>query len=727
MFSNHTAFFLAYHKRLNRKLKPWQLMVVAVLMMLGITAILSLDFIRASQIDVAVGNPSPQRIVAPKNASYASSYLTALEQDAAAAAVVDVYTPIDRSIGRTQVNKVQDLFNFIEVVRSDGMVTAEEKISYLQEIETIVINRQIAGLLLDLSSKQLSDLRDESKRITDKLLRSQIRNDQLDSISEEVRLTMGFFSGAQETILLTVVPPLIVPNSTFDEAATKQARSEAREVVEPVRQSIIKDQVILDEGDIATNEDLEKLEVLGILQAEANWWQFSNDILLAILSVSLIFLYYVRYRERFYRRLRYMLLLLVLVLMFVFSAELLVGSQSLVAYMLPAAALAMMLAVIFDGRFAILVMLVLSGLVGYIGNNSLEMGLYTVVGSLLAVLTLRDTQRINAFFRAGLLASVGNLAVVTIFNLDATTDPLDFLQLVGLSFASGGLSAMLTIGGFYMTGALFGITTMLQLQELSRFDQPLLQELLHKAPGTYHHSIMVANLAEQAADRIGANSLLARVGAFYHDIGKMPDAPYFSENQEGSNPHDVLDPFDSAGYIVGHVTQGLEMAGSYRLPERIQDFIAEHHGTQVLTHFYQKARNQSAENNNDPIAVIDEARFTYPGPAPRSRETGIVMIADSVEATSKAVQPNNVVAIEKLVRSITDNLLAANQLDNSGLTLGDIQQIRESFVETLKGRFHVRVKYAGNDRLEAANTPAIEAEITDLPADDLLELDGDEP
>ena len=712
-----STFFAAYHTRLNRKLKPWQLGLVAALMFLGITAILSFDFIRASQIDVAVGNPSPQRIVAPKNSSYVSEYLTALEQDTAAAAVVDVYTPIDRSIGRTQVNKAQELFNYIEVVRSDTSADKAEKINNLLAIESVEIDQQTANLLLDLSSADLAKVRDESKRIIDKLLRSQVRSDQLATMLEDVRLEMGFLSNEQQTVLLAIVPSLIIPNSTFDEVATEEARSEARGDVEPVRQSIKKDQVILDEGDIVTAEDLEQLEILGILQAETNWWQFSSHVLMALLAVSIIFLYYLRYRERFYRRLRYMLLLLVMVLLFVLSAEFLSNPQSIVAYIFPAAALGMMLAVIFDGRFAILVIMVVGILVGYISNGSLELALYTVVGSSLAILTLRDTQRINAFFRAGLVAAVGNLVVVAIFNLRADADLFDMLQLVGLSFASGGLSAMLTIGGFYAIGTLFGITTMLQLQELSRFDQPLLQELLHVAPGTYHHSIMVANLAEQAADRIGANSLLVRVGAFYHDIGKMPDAPYFSENQEGINPHDRLDPLESANIIIGHVTKGLEMAEEYRLPGRIQDFIAEHHGTQVLTHFYQKARDQSAENDNNPVALIDESRFTYPGPAPRSRETGIVMIADSVEATSKAVQPNNEVAIVKLVRSITDKLIAANQLDNSGLTMGDIRQIRDSFVETLKGRFHVRVKYVGNEQLEAANTPVIEAEITDIPAE----------
>lgn len=683
-------------------------------MVAGIAAILSLDFVRASRIDVEIGNPSPQRITSPQTKSFVSEYLTASERERAARDVLDVYTPIDRSIGRMQVNRAREVFSFVDVVRADTLATPAEKVSYLQAIETVPVDDVLALTLLDLSGSSLSTIRSQTERIIDQLMRNQIREDQIGLVPQEVSRAISLVSEEQEDVLMAIVPSLIVPNSFFDEAATETARNQAREQVEPFTQSIIKDQVILSQGDIVTAEKYEMLEQLGILQAEVNWWAIGSIVLVSIMSVVLIFLYYLRYRQSHYHRWRYMALMATLVLVFVLSAELMIRQQTLLAYLFPAAALSMLLAVIFDARFSAFVTVIIAGLVGYIANGSLELAFYTVVGSFAAILTLRDAHRINDFFRAGVIAAVGNLIVVAIFNLIASPDPLDMLQIIGLALASGGLSAMLTIAGFYVAGTVFGITTMLQLQELSRFDQPLMQELLHRAPGTYHHSIMVANLSEQAADRIGANSLLVRVGAFYHDIGKMANAPFFTENQEAENPHDDMDPVLSAEYIVGHVTEGLQLARKHRLPERIQDFIAEHHGTQVLGHFYRKARDASAENNLQPVSLVDQALFTYPGPAPRSRETGIVMMADAVEATSKAVQPNNEEAIIKLVRTITDDLMAADQLDDSGLTLGDIQQIRASFVETLKGRFHVRVKYAGNEQLEAANTPAIEAQFDDL-------------
>ncbi len=707
--SNSSAFFDAYHARLNRRLRSWQLVLMAVIMAVGIILILSLDFIRSSRVDVQIGDPSPQRVVSPQTRTFTSQYLTDQAKLTAAASVDDVYTVIDRSIGRKQVVAAQEMFNYIAVVRADSTTNIAEKSSYLTAIETVEVTPALATLLLSMNNTSLSTVETQATRIIDQLMRTQIRPDQLGQVPQAVSAAISLVSEEQEEALMALVPQLIVPNSTFDNIATEDARNKARSSIEPMQQTVVKDIVILDEGEAVTVEKLEILQEMGLLQAEGNWWEVGSVILMSCLSVTLIFLYYLRYGERHYRRLRYMLLLLVLVLAFVLSAELLAGQQSILGYIYPAAGLAMLIAVIFDGRFAATIMLVLGGIIGFIANGSLEFAFYAIVGSLISIYTLRDAGRINAFFRAGLFAAIGNLIVIAIFNLSPTADLFYLLQIGGLAIVSGVLAAMVTIAGFFLIGPLFGITTMLQLQELSRFDQPLMKELLHTAPGTYHHSIMVANLAEQASDRIGANSLLARVGAFYHDIGKMPMAPYFSENQEGNNPHDTMSPYESAEILIGHVPKGLRLARKHRLPERLHDFIAEHHGTNVLKYFYKKACDQAGENMEE-VELVDIEQFRYPGPIPRTRETGLVMMADTVEATSKAVQPNNAKAIEKLVRTITDDLLANNQLDECGLTLGDIKIIRESFVETLKGRYHVRVKYAGNEQLEAENTPSLEAE-----------------
>jgi putative nucleotidyltransferase with HDIG domain len=240
------------------------------------------------------------------------------------------------------------------------------------------------------------------------------------------------------------------------------------------------------------------------------------------------------------------------------------------------------------------------------------------------------------------------------------------------------------------------ITTSLQLLELGRPTHPLLNELLMKAPGTYHHSLMVGNMAEQAAQAVGANPLLARVGAYYHDIGKMLRPYFFAENQtDGLNPHDRLDPETSAQIITSHVKDGLQLAKKYGLPNEIQDFIPQHHGTAMSSYFYHQA---CVQNGGSP--QTDETRFRYPGPRPRTREAAILMLADEAEAASRANRPRSVEDIEELVDSLIQTRVRDGQLDDSDLTLRDLQKVRKTLVSVLQGSYHPRIKYPEDNLLE---------------------------
>jgi putative nucleotidyltransferase with HDIG domain len=429
--------------------------------------------------------------------------------------------------------------------------------------------------------------------------------------------------------------------------------------------------------------------------------------------VTLIVLYWRLYRNKLWDNSRYLAVLGGLVLLFTLVAKLMVATPDFWPLLFPLAAMSMLLAVVFDLRLSVLVTAIIAAIFGFVAPNSLNFALYAAIGGLIAIFTLRDSQRVVAYFRSGLLAALAGMIVLLIYALPEETELLLVLTQFLYSLGNGMLSAAVTLVGFFVLGSVFGIITTLQLQDLSRLDHPLLQELLRRAPGTYHHSIMVANLAEQAAERVRANSTLVRVGAFYHDIGKMSRPPFFTENQEGINPHDSLDPYTSARIIIGHVPDGLELAKRYRLPLQIRDFIAEHHGQRIVKGFYHKAKVLAEEQADE----VDIEKFRYPGPRPRSRESGIVMLADAVEATSSAVHPNTPAAIEKLVNTIVDEDMMEGQLNNSGLSLGDIETIRASFIETLKGRFHVRVKYPGNELLETGPAPltALPEPAADMP------------
>ncbi|HUV74995.1 MAG TPA: HDIG domain-containing protein, partial [Anaerolineae bacterium] len=286
--------------------------------------------------------------------------------------------------------------------------------------------------------------------------------------------------------------------------------------------------------------------------------------------------------------------------------------------------------------------------------------------------------------------------VVLVFRaLEQDHDLLGTFQIAGASVANAVLAMSLTLGGFFLFSNVLKITTSLQLLELGRPTHPLLSELLLKAPGTYHHSLMVGNMAEQAAQAVGANPLLARVGAYYHDVGKILRPYFFAENQtDGENPHDRLDPETSAKIIISHVKDGIQLAKKYGLPKEIQDFIPQHHGTAVSSYFYHQACAQGEGSEQ-----ADEKRFRYPGPRPHSREAAILMLADEAEAASRANRPRSVEEVEKLIDSLIRGRLEAGQLDDSELTLRDLQKVRGTFSSVLQGIYHPRIKYP-EDSLE---------------------------
>ena len=681
-----------------------QLWLFVIALTLGMTLILSFNLIRP-QVAVSEGQPAPEDIFAPRSLTYTSNVLTEQSREQARDNVPPIYTPFDPFIGREQVAQASAVFGFIEVVRADPLATTETKLQYLQKIENLIVEEDVGRDLLRLNQSDFQEARQEVLKTIDELMSQEIRADQLENFQEEARRSNLLLTSTQDQVVTNLAHQFIVENFFLDEVTTSQRQDEAAAAIEPVVRTIPKDRRIVQIGDTLTAVDIELLTQFGLLQQETNWGNIGSQFLVSLMSTVLIAFYWQRFHNKLHENGRYYAALAGLILIFTLAANLMIPSPGFLPFLYPISAMAMLISVIFDIRFAVLVTLVIAFIAGLIAPNSLELSLYTAAGGLMAVLTLRDVHRFNAFFRAGLLAALGHILVVLIFRLPQDIDIAELIQLVFFGLTNGTFSAALTLIGFYIIGTIFRVTTTFQLQELSRLDHPLLRELLRRAPGTYHHSIMVANLAEQAAENIKANSTLVRVGAFYHDIGKMNRPPFFTENQEGVNPHDSLDPYTSARIILSHVSDGMKMAKRHRLPDRIRDFIAEHHGTRLAKGFYLKAVER-AEGDH---AEVDKSKFSYAlvsGLRPRSRETGIVMMADAIEATSTALRPDSEKAIEKLVNSIIDSDLTDGQLDDSGLTLGDVKLIRASFIETLKGRYHVRVKYPGNEELELGNDQA---------------------
>lgn len=678
------------------------LAIFIVSLTIGMTLILSFDLPGSSQVSATVGQPAPNDIFSPRSLTYTSDLLTVQSRDQASRAVSDIYTPLDLGIGRSQLASAREIFGFVEAVRADSSASLERKLEYLNAIDGVIVSEEVGQALLELNQADFEEIRINIFSIIEELMRQEIRPSQLNDFQRTARRLASLeLSTVQTAVVTELAHQFIIPTVFPDEEATMVARNEAAAAVQPVARSVARDQRIVRAGEIVTEVDYEVLNELGLLQSARNWRRVFSMGITSLSIVTLIALYWVSFQRAHFPNGRYLGVLGGLILIFILMGKIMAASDIL-AYWFPLAALSLLLAVVYDTRFSILITVLLAGLIGFISPNSLELAAYLAAGGILSVLTLKDTQRMAAFFRAGILAAVGYFVVVVVYWLISETEPnpVDTALPALYALGNGLISSALTLAGFYILGGIFGIVTILQLQDLSRLDHPLLRELLRRAPGTYHHSIMVANLAEQAAERISANSTLVRVSAFYHDVGKMVRPQYFTENQEGIDPHVSLDPFTSARIVISHVADGLALARQYHLPFRVQDIIAEHHGTRAVKSFYRKAQEAAGEG-----VEIDLQPFRYQGPRPRSRESAIVMLADAIDATSTALRPNTEKAIEKLVNTIIEDDILEGQLNSSQLSLGDIEQLKASFIETLKGRFHVRVQYPGNELLIVDNMP----------------------
>jgi membrane-associated HD superfamily phosphohydrolase len=433
-------------QRLKRRSLLW--IFVGVLSI--VTAlILAFNLVTGPQISVNLGEPAPQDVIAPQSITYVSEVLTTQARQQAAASVSDQYTPVDLSIARAQNNFARAVFSFIEVVRADSLADQDTKIANLQAIEGLAIDEQVAEDILSLSQSEFGAVRDNTLQIVEGTMRQGVVQDQLSEAKRRAALGAAFdLTPAQERVVTSLAPQFVVPNIFFNEEATSALQEEVMSAVEPASQIVTKDQRVLRVGDVVTAEDLETLEHLGLLQPQLDWRRAISAIMAALLSVILVALYWNLF---FYDRpdtARSLAILGILLALFVLSAKLLMSARSIYSFLYPAAAFSIIVAVIFETRLAIFLTMIQASLVGYIAQDSLELAVYAAVGGILAVLTLRDVQRINALFRAGLVAALGNVAVILIFRLPTDIAATELLTLLLFGVINGSvLSAGLALSG----------------------------------------------------------------------------------------------------------------------------------------------------------------------------------------------------------------------------------------------------------------------------------------
>jgi len=632
-----------------------------------------------------VGTLADRTVKAPRSVAFVSEALTEAERERAAAAVPKVYARDSAVVARSR-DRMGQAVAAIGRVRADSAQTRDQRITSLTRLAEVAISPQLAPLIVDMTAAEWDAVSKEVDNALRTLVQPGIRPEQLEGAKAAAATSLPpAWTDRQKAVGAELVRQFLEADVALDATGTAGAQQAARSAVQPVQVQVVAGEVVVREGSVVGDLDLEKLRVLGLVNTGIDWPGAVGLTIWAVLIAAVLALFVERYATEAWNDTSKMIVVALSLLAVTLAARVLIPSHTLLVYFIPFAAVAMIITVLVGGRTALATQIAGALHVGIL-SGQVELVAYVLVPALLGMAAVRRATTAREFAAGAGSVAVGNLGVVVVFTLvGQSTDPVGAAQLAAAALVSAAGSGLLAFAGTAIFGHLFRITTVFELRELADPNHPLLRQLLLRTPGTYHHSLLVANLAERAAEVIGADPLVARVGAYYHDIGKMRNPTGFIENQTGTNPHDELDPMVSAGIVAAHVRDGLSLADRYHLPPMIREMIPAHHGTSVVKYFYQLAQ-QRGQNP-------DEAAFHYPGPRPRTKEAGIVMLADGTEASVRSLAEKKPETIRAMVERIVDDRLAEGQLDECDLTLRDITRIKDAFCELLLGVYHERIPY----------------------------------
>lgn len=671
----------------------WVRVVLLGIVMAGVIGlVIALPLLPTGRVVLEEGDVSPEDVRAPRSVTYVSATMYSDEQERVASIVPPVHTKPDPALARQQLDRARLVLDYLVSVRADNLASRAQHKEWILAVDELAeMPSEMLDALLSLSEDGWNLVQLETPTVIDQLMRLEIREQSLEVIRGEAISFVRFdLSDEEAAVTAALAQRFLVPNAFLDAAATAEAQARAREEVPPVLRTFEAGEIIVREGERVAALDIEALDELGLRQPHVEWIDFVGAALLAALGTTTLMLYLARFQPNVLWDGQQHLLLTLLTSVAMLGVGLMVPAGVVLRFLFPAPALAMLVTAALGPHAGVATAILLGGVSGVVADGSLEMVVFAASGAVVAALSLGPVKRIGEIFRSGVYAALAHFVVAIIFHLPQDAGQTGALLVSALAgFANGGISASLALGGLYVIGPLFDIVTTMRLVELSRPDRPLLRRLLRESPATYHHSLMVANLAEQAAERISADAMLTRVGAYYHDIGKMVRPYYFTENQvPGVNPHDRLDPYTSAEILVGHVKDGQKLARSYRLPRRVRAFIPEHHGTSWVSFFYDKAVQQAGD-----AALVDREVFRHIGPRPQSKETALVMLADGCEAAVRSARTATEEDLALIVNGLISSRVDDGQLNECGFTLSDLAVIREVFVSSLKGVFHPRIQY----------------------------------
>lgn len=659
-------------------------------------------------------------------------------EEAAANGIDDIYNVVYL---RTE-NLVESIFLRIEQLNADDQVSKQDKIDiyrteiprrYEEHINAFVKSNNSSEtynkLLLEemsrvakeqqytipeetfyklpqLEQEKLAEMRLVAKDIVRKLMNEQFRN--AETIRTQVAEMVNSSSLSTRTereIVQEIARFTIMPNKFFDKTATDDARENARKNTTPI---IYKEnETIVQKGQVITPDLYVLLSEANLLQSNERIWPKYGVALFSLMLAAFLYVYLTQSSGYGLKQARYnnsqllMLLLIFLInsCMIQIVAFIQTETSTVAGFLAPVALGVMLITLLLDEQLA-LASTFLFAIVGAVilNTNSAQLfdfrfGVFVIVICLAAIYSIKHASQRSTILKAGIMVSLfGSFAVLAMQLMSDSIDRMTLLYSIGLAFAGGLLTSILVVGLMPFFEISFGILSALKLVELSSPNHPLLRKLLTETPGTYHHSVMVGNLAEAAAESIGANGLLCRVGSFYHDIGKTKRPSYFIENQTNmSNPHDTIDPMLSKSIIVAHAKDGAEMLKAYNIPKPLRDIAEQHHGTTSLKFFYYKALKEAEEQGVEPD--FTEEDFRYPGPKAQTKEAAVVGIADCIEAAVRSLRNPTIEQVDDMIHKIIKSRVDDNQYNECDLTMKELDKIAQSLKESLMGIFHSRIEY----------------------------------
>ena len=699
------------------RLAPHWFWLVSVSVMLCYWVVLA--FQPGNVQGIVIGEPSSMTIYAPRTITYTSTLLTDQVRDAAASSPALEVVVVNETLLDDARKDLAAILAEIATIRANG----REYAARAQQIDALDDGLDVALVPTD-TARQIMKLKDREWDALSRVILA-VYDDAVRAVSQRIdsqtaeRLTreivplaidaqIGALTStddAMQALIARFVTPFLKINVSIDQVATTAARQKARAETPLQMSSLQMGQTIVSKGDILDAVQYEKLLMSGLLESSTNWNQVAGQILLAI-GLALLLSYTLwRNEKRTGRKPRELFAVTILVIAVVVCTRMLAWLNAGYILATPIVMMMMIFSALFGIRTANLITMNVALMVLVIANGSVVYSLPPLVGALVAGMLIRNVTRSRVFVVAGLGAAASSAVVligVTLLTA-VTIEWNDLAPLLLYSACGSMLSALLALGLYNVVGRMAGILTPLMLLELAHPAEPLVRRLMREAPGTYAHSIAVGNLAESAAEAIGADGLLLRVASYFHDIGKLKRPYFFVDNQnDGVNLHDTLHPNESARIIIDHVRDGIVMANAAGLPEVITAFIRTHHGTSQVRAFVNKAVAAGI--------AYDEAEYTYPGPIPYTREHALLMLADSVEATVRSkIQSGALVSasdgtgyqFDAVIASIIEDRLASGQLADTPITIAELKRVHEAFVKTLKGIYHPRIDYSPKEKRTA--------------------------